>query len=100
MPQHDIDPAAATADRAPDQLPTTTSGEPVATIVPGPLPEELLNSSASQPAPAAIDGETVDVDAAESDEAADDDEEEGEEEEEADDGMDLDEVEQPSTLRV
>lgn len=27
---------AATADRAPDQLPTTTTGEPVATVTPGP----------------------------------------------------------------
>ena len=26
----------ATADRAPDQLPTTTTGEPVATVTPGP----------------------------------------------------------------
>jgi hypothetical protein len=25
-------------DRAPDRLPTTTSGEPVATVVPGPIP--------------------------------------------------------------
>lgn len=28
--------SVATADRAPDQLPTTTSGEPVATVTPGP----------------------------------------------------------------
>jgi hypothetical protein len=39
-PQNLADPAV-TADRKPDQLPTTVSGAPVAALAPGPLPRPV-----------------------------------------------------------
>ena len=57
----------ATADRKPDKLPTTTDGEPVASIAPGPLPtradgqEEGQDEGNSDMAVVDGDGERVEV---------------------------------------
>ena len=61
----DLADASVTADRAPDKLPTTTDLEPVAVLVPGPVPETGAILAAGH-APRAVspivqDGMEVDV---------------------------------------
>jgi hypothetical protein len=95
-------------DRAPDRLPTTTTGEPVATVPSGPLP------TAETPAetPAEVEeaeqneqgqGVRFEVpDPSEDDDEGDEEEEDEEgEEEESDNGMDVDDTElHPTSVRV
>jgi hypothetical protein len=89
-------------DRAPDRLPTTTTGEPVATVPSGPIPtaetpaevEEAAQNGHEQgvrfevPDPSEEDGEEEE-------------EEVEEEEEDSDNGMDVDDTElHPASVRV
>jgi hypothetical protein len=100
-------------DRAPDRLPTTTTGEPVATVPSGPLPS-TIDSSRDIAAGADAEAEEADRNGAqgvrfqvpdpssdeeEEEEGAEDEEEE--EEEDSDHGMDVDETElHPASVRV
>lgn len=92
----------ATADRAPDRLPTTTTGEPVATVEPGPIPD----SSASRTSPEVHFADTtVDLDASlGSEDGGDGDEGPGigqdDEDDDEEEGMDVDQSDHPSSLRV
>ena len=89
-------------DRAPDRLPTTTTGEPVATVPSGPIPtaetpaevEESEQNEQRQ-------GVRFEVPDASEEDGEEEEEEVEEEEEESDNGMDVDDTElHPASVRV
>jgi hypothetical protein len=91
-------------DRAPDRLPTTTTGEPVATVPSGPLPTAETSADVEEADQNGAHGVRFEVPDPSDDEAEDEDEEdeeEGGEEEESDNGMDVDDTElHPASVRV
>jgi hypothetical protein len=89
-------------DRAPDRLPTTTTGEPVATVPSGPLPTAETPAEVEE-AEQNEQGQGVRFEVPDPSEEEDDEEEEDEEgeEEESDNGMDVDDTElHPASVRV
>jgi len=89
-------------DRAPDRLPTTTTGEPVATVPSGPIPtaetqadvEEAEQNEQGQ-------GVRFEVPDASEEDGEEEEEEVEEEEEDSDNGMDVDDTElHPASVRV
>jgi hypothetical protein len=96
-------------DRAPDRLPTTTTGEPVATVPSGPIPtadtpadvEEAEQNEQGQGVRFAVPDPSEEEDEEEEGDEGDEGDEEGEDEEESDHGMDVDDAElHPASVRV
>lgn len=100
-------------DRAPDRLPTTATGEPVATVPSGPIPITATDTSrdiaaeaeaANQNGINGAPGVRFEMPEPPSDDEEEEEEDEGEaeeEEEEESDGMDVDDAElHPASVRV
>jgi hypothetical protein len=89
-------------DRAPDRLPTTTTGEPVATVPSGPIPTAETPAEVEE-AEQIEQGQGVRFEVPDPSEEEDEEEAEDEEgeEEESDNGMDVDDTElHPASVRV
>ena len=91
-------------DRAPDRLPTTTTGEPVATVPSGPIPTAETQADVEEAEQNAheqgVRFEVPDPSDEESEEEEEEEDVEGEEEE-SDNGMDVDDTElHPASVRV
>jgi len=91
-------------DRAPDRLPTTTTGEPVATVPSGPIPTAETPADLEEAEQNAhehgVRFEVPDPSDEEGEEEEEEEDVEGEEEE-SDNGMDVDDTElHPASVRV
>jgi hypothetical protein len=87
-------------DRAPDRLPTTTTGEPVATVPSGPIPTAETQADVEE-ADQNGHGQGVRFEVPDPSEGEEEEEDEEGEEEDSDNGMDVDDTElHPASVRV